>query len=59
MTSALRTGHRNILAAKNVLWRNGVMIDTENVGGTTARTVHLSVRDGRLQIFNGRQFTEL
>jgi chemotaxis protein CheD len=59
VASGLKTGHRNALAAKSVLWRNGVIIDAQDVGGTTARTVHLAVDDGCLQIFNGRQFTEL
>ena len=53
------TGRRNALAAKNVLWRNGVFVTGEDIGGTDARTLHLSVRDGRLQIFNGHAFKEL
>src|SRR5687768_7763193 len=53
------TGNRNLLAARNLLWRNGVFVAAEDVGGTDARTVHLSVADGRLQIFSGRSFKEL
>ena len=37
------TGRRNVLAARNILWRNGVFVAAEDVGGTDARTVHLSV----------------
>jgi chemotaxis protein CheD len=47
-------GRRNQLAAKNTLWRNGVLIDREDTGGKTIRTVHLWVADGRLQISGGR-----
>jgi chemotaxis protein CheD len=47
-------GRRNLLAAKNVLWRNGVLIEKEEVGGRTVRTVHMTVSDGRLQISTGR-----
>ena len=47
-------GRRNLLAAKNVLWRNGVLIEKEEVGGRTVRTVHMTVNDGRLQISSGR-----
>jgi chemotaxis protein CheD len=47
-------GKRNLLAAKNVLWRNGVIIENEEVGGRTVRTVHLTVDDGRVQVSNGR-----
>jgi len=57
--TAFMTGRRNALAARNLLWRNGVMIRAADVGGADARTVHLSVHDGRVQIFNGRSFTEL
>lgn len=58
-SGAFMTGRRNTLAAKNLLWRNGVLIQAEDVGGTMARTVHLSVHDGRLTIFNARDLTEL
>lgn len=56
---SFETGRRNALAARNLLWRNGVLIRAQDVGGATARTVHLSVQDGRLQIFNGRSFRDL
>ena len=48
-------GKRNILAAKNMLWRNGVLIKGEDVGGKAVRTVNLFVGDGRLQITSGRE----
>jgi chemotaxis protein CheD len=51
---AFNIGRRNLLAAKNVLWRNGVLIDKEEVGGRTVRTVHLNVLDGRLDVTSGR-----
>jgi chemotaxis protein CheD len=47
-------GRRNHLAAKNVLWRNGVLIEKEEVGGRTVRTVHMGDNDGRVQISTGR-----
>ena len=46
---------RNLLAAKNVLWRNGVLIEKEEVGGRTVRTVHMTVNDGRVQVSTGRE----
>jgi chemotaxis protein CheD len=52
--SAFRTGQRNALAAKQVLWRNGVLVNAEDTGGNTARTVQLSVQDGRVHVFTGR-----
>jgi chemotaxis protein CheD len=46
----LNVGRRNTLAARNLLWRNGVLIRKEDVGGSRARTVSLSVGDGRILI---------
>lgn len=56
---AFNTGRRNLLAARNLLWRNGVFVAVEDVGGTEARTVHMSVADGRLQVISGRNSKEL
>jgi chemotaxis protein CheD len=53
--ASLQIGRRNALAAKNILWRNGVLINAQDLGGSVARTVHLLALDGRVQIFNGRQ----
>lgn len=41
---------RNILAARSVLWKAGVLLDGEQVGGTKARTAILSVSDGTLSV---------
>jgi len=57
--ASFNTGMRNLLAAKNLLWRNGVFVAAEDVGGTDARTVHMSVSTGRLQVFSGRSYKEL
>jgi len=43
-------GRRNILAARGVLWRNGIMISGEEVGGTDARTIAMAVADGRVAV---------
>jgi chemotaxis protein CheD len=53
--TSLQIGRRNALAAKSLLWKNGVLINAQDVGGTTPRTVHLSTANGRMQIFNGRE----
>ena len=53
------TGRRNLLAARNLLWQNGVFVSAEDVGGTEARTVHMSVADGRLHVYSGRTHKEL
>ncbi|MGC4081226.1 MAG: chemotaxis protein CheD [Vicinamibacterales bacterium] len=43
-------GKRNVLAARQMLWRNGVMVEKEHVGGTAARNVALDVTDGSVQL---------
>ena len=57
-SGSLQIGRRNALAARNLLWRNGVLINAQDVGGVIPRTVHLAAQDGRVQIFNGREQTK-
>ena len=45
-----QVGRRNVLAARAVLWRNGTLINGEIVGGTSARTITMSVADGRVAV---------
>ncbi len=40
-------GKRNCLTVKKVLWRAGVMITAESVGGRESRTVRLEIESGR------------
>ncbi len=51
--SSFRTGRRNALAAKQVLWRNGVLVTAEDTGSNVARTVHFAVQDGRVLVHSG------
>jgi chemotaxis protein CheD len=51
----LEVGRRNQVAAKNLLWRNGVLIKAERLGGAEPRNVTLSVADGGLRITSGNQ----
>jgi len=46
-------GKRNLLAARALLWKNGVLVERELVGGTAARNVELTVREGRVQVTSG------
>ncbi len=43
-------GKRNVLAARALLWRNGVLVEREVVGGSSARNVSLDLSDGSLQL---------
>jgi chemotaxis protein CheD len=40
-------GKRNHLAVRKILWKAGVMIHAEDVGGVTSRTVRLEVGNGK------------
>ena len=40
-------GRRNSLAARRLLWKAGVLIDAEEIGGAQSRTVRLEVGTGR------------
>jgi chemotaxis protein CheD len=41
-------GNRNHVAARNLLWRAGVMIENESVGGTLMRSVGLHIATGQI-----------
>ena len=45
-------GKKNHLAAKSILWKNGVMVKSEWVGGNTVRNVSLDVNTGRMRVYN-------
>jgi chemotaxis protein CheD len=40
-------GKRNIMAVKQMFWKNKVMIDYEDVGGNVNRTIRLVVKTGQ------------
>ena len=46
-------GKRNCVTVRKMLWREGVMIDAESVGGHESRTVRLEVASGRCFIRTG------
>ena len=39
-------GKRNVVALRKILWKNGVMIKAQDVGGTLSRTLTLDVATG-------------
>jgi len=48
-------GKRNHVAARKILWRAGVMVQHEAVGGTLPRTVHMNVGSGKVVLSHGRE----
>ncbi|HLI86249.1 MAG TPA: chemotaxis protein CheD [Bryobacteraceae bacterium] len=52
-------GKRNCLAARRALWKLGVMVSGEAVGGVDFRTVKLEMATGRLFVEEGGRQREL
>lgn len=48
-----KIGQRNHTVLKKLLWKNKVMIETEDVGGTNSRTVHFNLASGQVVISSG------
>lgn len=48
-------GKRNVLAARRILWANGVFVETEMTGGDTPRSVYLSAGTGHLEVKTGNE----
>lgn len=45
-----RIGARNYAVLRKVLWRNGILITAEDVGGSSSRTVSFEVGTGRMLV---------
>ena len=43
-------GKRNYVALRKIFWKNSVMIDGEDVGGSISRTVRLEVASGHVTV---------
>lgn len=46
-------GKRNYLAARKILWKAGILISAEAVGGEVSRTTRLEVATGRMWVREG------
>lgn len=53
-------GKRNILMLRKILWRNGVLLRAEDVGGTRSRNMSLNLESGCVTVFtyNGEKGKE-
>lgn len=52
-------GRRNIIAVKRILWKMGLGVIKEDVGGVHSRTVSLNVGTGEILISNKNDFWSL
>jgi chemotaxis protein CheD len=55
-----RIGEKNLAVLKKVLWKNGILIKAEMIGGDTAKTMILDVANGKTLLrVNAREEVEL
>ena len=52
-------GKRNYILLRKIFWKNGVLIEAEDVGGAVSRTMRLSIGSGRVSIKNRNREVEL
>ncbi|MHC4211743.1 MAG: chemotaxis protein CheD [Planctomycetota bacterium] len=43
-------GKRNHIAFRKIMWKNGMFIDSEDVGGNSPRNLYLDIADGSVMI---------
>ncbi|MCD6392547.1 MAG: chemotaxis protein CheD [Planctomycetes bacterium] len=45
-----QVGKRNYAAIRQILWKNGMFIDAEDIGGHNARSLSLQIADGTVHV---------
>ncbi len=43
-------GKRNYLAIRKILWKNGMFIDAEDIGGLSPRNIYMNIADGAVTV---------
>lgn len=54
-----RIGERNYTILKKLLWKNNVLLESEDVGGTASRTVHFEISTGQVVISSSNMKWEI
>ncbi len=54
-----KIGERNYTVLKKLLWKNNILLEAEDVGGTASRTVYLDLATGQTVISSGGKKAEL
>jgi chemotaxis protein CheD len=54
-----KIGERNYTILKKLLWKNNIVLEAENVGGTASRTVYLDLSTGQTLVSSAGSETEL
>ena len=58
-TDTFAIGRRNYIVLKKLFWKNNILIDAEDVGGSQPRTLYLEIGSGRVWLTSGLQDKEL
>jgi chemotaxis protein CheD len=58
-TGRFNIGGRNYTVMRKIFWKNGVLIQAEDVGGTKSRTARLFISDGRVTVTSNEGVIEL
>jgi chemotaxis protein CheD len=48
-----KIGERNYTVLKKLLWKNNILLESEDVGGTISRTIHFDVASGEIMLSTG------
>ncbi|HAO21843.1 MAG: chemotaxis protein CheD [Desulfobacteraceae bacterium IS3] len=54
-----KIGERNHIVLKKLLWKNNILLESEDIGGTSSRTVTFDLDTGQIIISSGSQKWEL
>jgi chemotaxis protein CheD len=48
-----KIGERNFTVLRKILWKNALLMNTQDVGGNKSRTVSLNIKNGRFSVKSG------
>ena len=48
-------GERNYTVLKKLLWKNNILLKTEDIGGTASRTIHFDINSGQTVVASNGQ----
>jgi chemotaxis protein CheD len=54
VNDSFNIGKRNLMSMRKILWKAGVMLHNEDVGGTSPRTAKIEIATGRIVVSFGR-----
>jgi chemotaxis protein CheD len=59
INDSFNIGKRNLMSMRKILWKAGVMLHHEDVGGTAPRTAKIEIATGRIVVSFGRGQQEI